>query len=62
MKLTAEQLEAIKLKIETEKILPMQAIKVMYLDVIARRISRQLFNKYDKEELRSHAKSAKDTE
>lgn len=60
MKLNDKQLEAIKLKIETEKIGPTKAIRA-FLKEETHHIRKQLFRKYNKEELKSHAKPAEET-
>jgi hypothetical protein len=59
MKLTDEQLAAIKLKIETDKIFPAKAIKGLHPGEDTTYIKEQLFAKYDKKDLRSHGKAAK---
>jgi PDZ domain-containing secreted protein len=54
--LTDEQLEEIKLKIETDKIRPIKAITILHPEGNIKDIREQLFSKYDREELRSHFK------
>lgn len=54
MTLTVEQLETIKVKIETDKILPIKAIRELFPDGDVNAIRKQLFSMYDIKELRSH--------
>jgi ribosomal protein L14E/L6E/L27E len=48
MALTNEQLEAIKTKIETDKIHPVKAIKELHSDENFKEIRTQLFEAYDR--------------
>jgi hypothetical protein len=54
MALTADQLLAIKTKIETDKVRPMQAIRELHPDGNLQEIRQQLFETYDRQELLSN--------
>jgi hypothetical protein len=54
MALTTEQLEAIKTKIETDKVRPIRAIRELHPDGNFQEIRQQLFETYDRQELLSH--------
>jgi len=51
MALTAEQLETIKTKIETDKVRPMKAIMELFPSENYREIRKQLFETYNRKEL-----------
>ena len=59
--LTTEQLEEIKLKIETDKVLPMFAIRELHPEGDRQAIREQLFEAFDVNELRSHHRNAQPT-
>jgi len=54
MALTAEQLETIKTKIETDKVRPVKAIRELFPEEPAHEVRKQLFEAYDRQELLSH--------
>jgi hypothetical protein len=54
MALTVEQLEAIKTKIETDKVRPVKAIRQLHPEEKMHEIRKQLFETYDRQELLSH--------
>lgn len=57
MKLNEKQLEAIKLKIETDKMIPVQAIMGFFREQVPN-VSRQLFKKYGKEAMQAYVPKA----
>jgi hypothetical protein len=56
MALTTEQLATIKTKVETDKILPIKAIRELFPDEVQFDVRKQLFEEYDREELLTHSR------
>ena len=54
MALTSAQLEEIKIKVETDKVRPMKAIKDLHPDGKLGEIRKQLFETYPRQELLTH--------
>ena len=55
MALTTEQLLTIKTKIETDKVIPMKAIRELFPDENNSEVRKQLFGAYDRQELLAHS-------